>query len=169
MKIQPLFHIGRRKTDRGFTLIELLVVIAIIAILASLLLPAMSRAKDGAVATSCRNNLRQLGLALTMYVADEGIYPTAKTDERGLYWDQWKVALSRFVANGPKVMTASGTVVDSPTFKCPSTKGTRVKIPDELAAISGQSYADLSTSYAYNGYGSDDWDGRRDRGLFGAL
>jgi len=33
----------------------------------------------------------------------------------------------------------------------------------------GQRYAELSTSYAYNGYGSDDWDGRRDRGLFGAL
>jgi len=158
-----------RQRGRGFTLIELLVVIAIIAILAALLLPAISRAKDGAVATSCRNNLRQLALALTMYVGDEGIYPSAKTDERGLYWDQWKVALARYVAKGPEMMTASGVYMDSPTFKCPSKKGARVKLTDEQAAMFGQRYAELSTSYAYNGYGSDDWDGRRDRGLFGAL
>jgi prepilin-type N-terminal cleavage/methylation domain-containing protein/prepilin-type processing-associated H-X9-DG protein len=89
----------------GFTLIELLVVVAIIAILASLLLPALSRAKVAARATECRNNLHTLGLAMRMYVDEFNNYPP--TSGLGLMgfgpkygWlmhDDWKMALVPFV------------------------------------------------------------------------
>jgi len=98
----------RTRHSTGFTLIELLVVLAIIAVLAALLLPALTSAKKAAVFTKCKSNLRQLGIATTMYVSDFSAYPTT-------YGPYWADLLQPYASGRP-----GGTSDTDPLFRCPS-------------------------------------------------
>jgi len=79
-----------RRTRFGFTLIELLVVMAIISILAAMLLPALSKAREQARSVICRSNLKQIGLAMGMYQADYNeFFPTCNNAGWPVYPNAW--------------------------------------------------------------------------------
>ena len=132
---------------RGFTLIELLVVIAIIAVLASLLLPALSRAKAAAQDAQCKSNLRQLGIALQSYTSDFNAYPLyyqprVGGDPPGDY-TSWHSCLSDYLAHNPSITKALDWF--GPIYRCPANKA-----HDRFLATGAIS----SGSYGYNDRGT---------------
>ncbi|MCK9265283.1 type II secretion system GspH family protein [bacterium] len=143
------------RNNEGFTLIELLVVIAIIAILASMLLPALARAREEARRKVCLANLKQLGVVLHIYAQDWGgwfpiLEPRQGHSERTMVNRSLSLLTGQTDPDNPG-LESPPYVTDYKLFICPSSSVDEPSLDGKLVRTASTAYstADSTCSYAY--------------------
>ncbi len=154
-----------RSRSSGFTLIELLVVIAIIAILIALLLPAVQQAREAARRTQCKNNLKQIGLALHNYHDTHNIFPLSFIPTTGCVtgntnanfaWG-WSTSILPFIEQAPlfNALNMNGCRMPTPT----TTFNGVAYLQQPMAAYSCPSDAGGSINTYWNSYSKSNYPG----------